>query len=368
MSRASGKKGHALRNLGIILVVVAAVFAWRFHQLGADNAVASIRSVQERDGVPVETVAVTRGDLDGWITLAGTVEGVVQYSVVSNNALRVVGIPVREGDSVKRGDVILRLANEAPNPMYHSVSRSRANYDNALREAKRLRNLFAAGAVSRASLDAAETQLKVAEVDLQDAEGSVSLVAGEAGVVTSILVREGETVPTNEPLVWVGRTDSVKISFEAGSAQALALAAGQPATWTSPDGALTLTGAISRLDLMADPQTHLLAGEALFANPGGRLVPGLMVSIRARTAHAADVLLAPTGALVRAGDADGVWVVGQADGALRARLCPVIVGLRTTDRVEVRSGLSEGDRVVLHGQSLLAEGVKVNDVMADGGK
>ncbi len=359
MSTGKNKRGHALRNLIILVVVVAAVFAWRFRALGRDEAIASIRSVQESEGVPVETVVASHGDLAHWITLAGTVEGVTQYPVVSNNALRVVGIPVREGDAVKAGDVIIRLASEAPSPMYHSLDKSRAGYENTLRDTRRMRNLYAEGAISRQQLDAAETQLAVAAADLQDAEGSTALTASEAGVVTSILVNEGETVDTHEPLAWIADTGLVKLRFEVGSGQALALAAGQKAVWMLPDGGEGGSGEIAQLDLMADSQTHLLEGEALFANADGRLLPGLLVSFRVRTVHREGALVVPKGCVVDVAGGRAVWVV-DADG--RAALRPVAIGVENTDKVEIIEGLTVGDSVVRHGQTLLEEGVLVKRV------
>ena len=309
---AEKKQGHTLRNMIVIVVIVAAVFGWRFHELGQDEAVAGIREVQDAEGIPVETVVADRGEFSQWIKLAGTVEGVVQYPVVSNNALRVIGIPVKEGDRVEKGDILLRLASEAPSPMYHSVDKSRANYENALVDTKRLRNLYDEGAIAKADLDAAETHLKVLTADLQDAEGSTALVASEPGVVSSILVVEGETVETHKPLVWVVSTDRVKLCFEAGSRQAMALAVGQKADWSVADGGVGGEGEISQLDLMADPETHLIEGEALFDNADGRLLPGLLVSFRVRTVHRENALILSGGCLVEAGEGGrAVWVVDE---------------------------------------------------------
>ena len=356
-------RGKNLRIWLVVLVAVVALFAMRFRQLGRDEAVAGIRSVQETQGIPVETVAAELGDLDRWTTLAGTVEGVVQYPVVSNNALRVVGIPVREGDTVSAGDVVLRLADEAPSPMFHSVEKSRATYRNTLADTRRMRNLFAEGAISEQELDAAETSLKVAAQDLADAEGSTALVAGEGGVVTSILVVEGETVEVGEPLIRIARTDEVKVCFDAGSRQALALAVGQKAVW-SEDGIGEIEGEISQLDLMADPQTHLLEGEALFPNPDGRLLPGLLVSVRVRTVHLPDILTVPADCLVDDGEGTGVWVVADGGDGPRASLRPVQTGVANVDRAQIVAGLEAGRRVVLHGQTLLSEGALIKDVGA----
>ena len=358
-------RNHRTLNLlviAVVIIAIAVVFGQRFKQLGQGTALASIRSVQEQEGIPVETVTVRRGELSQWITLAGTVEGTVQYSVVSNNALRVVGLPVKEGDRVRKGDVIIRLASEAPSPMYHSVDKSRANYQNALVDVQRLRNLYEAGAVAKADLDAAETTVKVLAADLQDAEGSTALTASEAGIVSSILVSEGQTVKTGKALAWITDTSEVKVVFSAGGNQALALREGQPVRWTAPDGEVR-TGTIGQLDLMADPDTHLLDGKALFPNPDGRLVPGLLVSFKVRTHHREDALILPRGCVVQGAAGDAVWVAGDA-----ASLTSVTLGLRTADQAEVLAGLQEGQEVVLHGQTLLSEGAKIKTVGSGEGR
>lgn len=356
------RRVRTLGTITAVVLLVALVFGLRFRQLGQGTALASVRSVQAAEGVPVETVSVARGDLERWLTLAGTVEGRVQYPVVSNNALRVVGLPVAEGDRVEAGDIVVRLASEAPSPMYHSVDQARARYQQALVDVRRLRNLLREGAVSQAELDGAETTLAVLAADLQNAEGSTVLTASESGVVARILISEGETVKAGAPLVWIIDTDEVLVDFTAGSRQALLLAEGQLARWDAPDDQ-QWTGRVSRLDLMANPASHLLGGEARFANPGGVLVPGLLVSFDVRTDLRQDTLLLPAGCLVDHDGRDAVWVAGDT-----ATLTPVTVGLRGTEEVEILAGLQEGAPVVRHGQSLLTDGVKIKAVADAGGR
>lgn len=352
-------RGRALVITVAVILAVVVVFAYRFAQLGEDTALASIRSEQERLGIPVETVLAQPRDLARWTNLAGTVEGVTQYAVVSGNALRVVGIPVVEGMTVAKGDVVIRLADETPNPMFHSVSRARANYENVQRDVLRMRNLYAEGAVSKQNLDAAETNLRVAESDLQNAEGSTVLKASEDGVVAAILVLEGDTVSPNKPLVWITDTHTVHVKFEAGSNQALSLALGQEAVW-KVSGGEDVSGSLTQLDLMADPSTHLLSGKVTFPNEDGRLLPGLLVSFVVRTEFRPGALTVPSASLVL--DGSKVWTVKGEGDRLSAEQTPVTVGLSTTDYVEITDGLEIDAVVVLHGQTFLTDGVKVNPV------
>ncbi len=361
----------------IVILAVVAVFALRFHTLSRPGAVASVQELRRINGVPVEIIPAEEKELSAWTTLAGTVKGVVQYPVVSNNSLRVQRIPVREGSHVDAGDVVLHFAQEAPSPMFHSVPQAQAGYDNALADVERLRNLHAEGAVSRQALDHAETRLAVATAQLAEARSSTSLTASQPGVVTSVVTEVGATVSAGRPLIWIARTDTVKATFQAGSRQALELAVGQQAVWKTPEGA-AIEGVVGRLDLMADPSTHLLEGEALFANPDGRLLPGLLISFDVRTRYSPDALAIPRESLVSHDGGWAVWVIYDTEGGalrqrnpgggheedhvLTVRLRPVTVGMMTFEWVEIASGLVQGEFVVRHGQSLLADGARVQIV------
>jgi RND family efflux transporter MFP subunit len=309
------KRGRGRAILLIVIIAIVAVFAIRFWQRSRTESYASIRSVQESEGKPVEVVTAVVGDLEVWSTLAGTVEGSVQYPVISTNAIRVIEVVKREGDRVGRGDVIIRLEKTAPNPMLHSYNRSKALYDDAMADVQRMRALYEEGAVSKQALDKAELALEVAKTDLVNARASTNLVATHAGIVTAVKIEEGEMAEAHKPLAWIARTDSVKIVFEAGSRQAMALRVGQRAVWYSRSTGVSGEGYIRELDLAADPETHLLEGEACFPNPDRMLIPGILVSFRVRTG-----------------------------------------GLMTSDEVEIISGIADGELVVQFGKTRITDG------------
>ena len=347
-----------VRIIGTVIfaVVVVALFAWRFQVLGIKESVASIRSVHETDGKPVEVVPVGRGDLTSHTILAGTVEGIEQYALVSNNRLRVERVVHSAGDHVEAGDPVILLEKTASSPMQHSYNKYLALFEDAERDLRRMTVLFAEGAVSAQALDKAEMNLEVARTNLNDAKEATDLHAPLAGQVMSVLVNQGETVKPGDPLAWVARTDTVRVVFQAGSRQALALIVGQPAIWRSPVAGDVLPGSIARLDLAANPKTHLLEGDAVFPNLNGQLLPGILVSIEVQTSHRPDVLTIPVGALESTAGGYAVFVlVEQGDQGSTVRFQAIQVGLRTSDLVEVSAGLAEGDRVVVFGKSILAD-------------
>jgi RND family efflux transporter MFP subunit len=355
--------------LWLCIIAVAAVFVFRFLQVRGKEAVSSIGSVQQAEGKPVEVVKAAAGDLETWTNLAGTVEGSFQYPIVSANSITVVEVVKHEGDRVKPGDVVIRLETVATSPMLLSYNRSLAVYQDALADLERMRNLYAAGAISKQMLDKSELAADVAKSDLANARESTNLLASHAGIVTSVYVKAGEMADAYKPLAWIARTDSVRVTFAAGSRQAAALRVGQKAVWESGTDAESVTGAVSKVDLSADPTSRLINGEALFPNPDRALVPGTLIPFRVRTGERQRILKIPVDCLIETKGRYRVYVAEQGEGGKTfARLRDVTTGLRTTDEIEIMSGVKVGERVVEFGQTLLSDGDLIKIVRSRGGK
>ncbi|HMA76146.1 MAG TPA: efflux RND transporter periplasmic adaptor subunit [Candidatus Krumholzibacteriaceae bacterium] len=344
-------------------VVVIALFAYRFWTLSADEEPSGISFIQEEEGMPVEVITAGRGAVEVWSTLTGTVEGMLQYPIVSTNTLEVVEVLKKENERVKAGELVIRLDRDAPNPMLHSYKRSKAVYENALSEAERMEALYNEGAVSKRELEKVQTSLEVARSDFENAASSVGLVASNPGIITSINVRKAEMAVSGKVLAWIARTDSVRVTFKAGSRQAESLEKGQKAVWKSNYNKDRIEGELTKLDLSADPRTHLVGGEAVFPNPSGRLIPGLLVSIEVQTVDKRDILNIPAECLIEGDDGYAVFVVEKsADDDARAGLRKVEVGVITSKAVEITSGITEGETVVIFGQSDLDDEDRVKIV------
>jgi len=366
MNSETGRKSRkGIWTLLVIVIIAAVAFTIRFISIRDSAAVASIESVQAREGKPVELVTARKGEINRWITLAGTVEGLHQYPIISTNTIQIHKILRTEGDMVAPGDVIIRLIKEAPNPMLHSFKRARAVYEDARRDLRRMRNLYEEGAVSRQALDKAELNFEVAETNLTNASEGINLKTSNHGMVTSILVEEGEMANAGVPLAWIASTDTVKIVFRAGSRQGLDLDIGQHAVWKSDLSGRKGEGRISRLAVSADPRTHLLEGEAVFPNPDGDLVPGLLISFEVKVAGKSGSVIIPNECMIKTDGTHRVFVAVKSGDDYRAEMRNIETGIETTDRTEIIGGLSEGERVVKFGQSKLQDGDLIKAVKED---
>jgi len=115
-------------------------------------------------------------------------------------------------------------------------------------------------------------------------------------------------------------------------------------------------GVVEFGDNVMSRETGTLVMYVSFPNPTGRLVPNAFVRVLSDEANPPRALVVPSGAVVLGDDGARVWKV---DDGNRAHSVPVEVGRTWNGSTLVKSGLSEGDRVVSAGAFKLKEGAAV---------
>jgi RND family efflux transporter MFP subunit len=126
-------------------------------------------------------------------------------------------------------------------------------------------------------------------------------------------------------------------------------------------------GAIARTANSLDPASRTLLVEVHVPNATGELLPGMYAQVRLISSVADPPLLIPSDALVMRGDGAQVAVVRPDH---RVHLQKVETGRDYGDRLEIRSGLHEGDTIIANPSDVMNEGAKVDPILtskADGG-
>ena len=178
-----------------------------------------------------------------------------------------------------------------------------------------------------------------------------TLRAPQAGVVTALMVREGATVAPGTPLMTLQGTATVWAEAEVPESQSAELVPGMAVSATSPAvPGRTLEGRLQALLPQVDPTTRTLKARLELANPGGRLVPGMLVQMRFARPAGDKRLLVPSDAVIRTGRRS-VVMLAEADG--RFRPVEVQTGREAGGQIEVIAGLQAGQRVVRSGQFLI---------------
>jgi HlyD family secretion protein len=207
---------------------------------------------------------------------------------------------------------------------------------------------------SKATVAEAEARVHVAEATLARTKVLVDqarIVSPLDGTVTRRNVSEGEFVRTGDatnapPIATIVRTDKVRVVVQVPDGDVPLLKRGQRATIRidALSSSPPLTGTVSRFAEAESPSDRTMRTEIDLDNAEGRLRPGQYgaVTIILRERHG--VLTIPASAIAgrgRNGQADCIRVEGN-----HARLTQIQTGEEDGDRVEVISGLKEGEVVV----------------------
>ncbi len=310
--------------------------------------------------VAVEVAIVKTGSIARTIAVSGLVEPIRTVGVNSRMNGAVLSVHAEEGDAVRRDHVLARLDDrelkaelEAARAAFQVAE---ASYNRAIQlrdrqvitvpEYERERTAHAA-AVAR--LDQVKTRLDFATVRAP-LDGVVTRKQIEAGDVAAPQSRLFDLADMSVMVVRVQVSELEVVYLREGDEVAIALDA-----FPSRE----LQGRIRRVFPSADPATRLVPVEVALEGEARALArPGFLARAIFALERNDDVLLIPASALVASGGTETVFVVEQDTAGSR----PVSTGLSWLGRVEVTSGLREGETVVTLGNNMLRDGTPVRVV------
>jgi HlyD family secretion protein len=202
------------------------------------------------------------------------------------------------------------------------------------------------------------------EASATEPECCIQIRAPVSGRILKIVQQDETVVHAGAPLAEIGDPADLEVVADLLSTQAVLIAPGADVVvegWGGPP----LRGQVSRVDPAGFVKVSSLGIEErrvgtvidIIDSPEAwrQLGHDFRVIVRVTTWQAEDALVLPLGALFRRGEEWAVYLVK--DG--RARIAVVQAGQRNGKPVEITSGLSEGDEVILHPSDRIAEGVAV---------
>jgi len=211
--------------------------------------------------------------------------------------------------------------------------------------------------VAKSALAAAEQQLGVSRADNQRVQvlSDYSVVTAPfAGVITKryadtgSLIQAGTTSNTQAaPIVRIEQSDLLRLRMPVPEADVPFIAAGGVVQVTVQATKETFTGKIVRFSRALDAATRTMVVELDVANPSLKLSPGMYAQTEIALQQRTNVLTLPSQAVVQGEGKSYVLVVADKKVVKKA----VMLGLEGSDKVEIASGLADGENVILSGQT-----------------
>lgn len=343
-----------------LLLNVAAVSAVGFCLAGPMFAADPPKAVEVKTAVP------SRGDIFRFVTLPGNIKPNQQATLYAKVPGYLKSLNVDKGDRVTAGQTLGEI--EVPELAAESV-RYRAEIKVAEADYKRLSGAQknSVDLVTSQSVDEASGRLEIAKANLERTETLLrysKLVAPFAGVVTMRHVDVGAFIPAatsgsaaqTAAIVTIMDFNTVRAQVAVPELEAPLVRAGQPVRVTTEGlPGKVFEGSVSRFTYALDDVTRTMLVEADLPNTDLTLRPGMYATIKVGVDKHTDTLLMPALALVTEKSGASAFVV--VDG--KAKKTPIKIGFNDGTRVEVLSGLTGNETVILVGKTPMADGTPV---------
>lgn len=390
-------------------VLAAALGTWRL--LDRQRAAAGhLESGDSGSGAPVAAAAVARverSNLGSTLTVAGEFKAFQDVDVHAKVAGYIRAINVDVGDRVKEGQTLALLevpelaaqlagADAGMRGAQEQIRRAQGDLQRAQSTHAASHSAYArlkqaadsrAGLVAQQEVDdsqakdlGAEAQVASAEAELSAAQqqlevsqatqkqftalaGYTRIVAPFAGVITNRYADTGALVAAGTsssaqamPVVRLAQTSKLRLVLSIPESVAGQIHLGDTVRVQVQALNQALSGKVSRFADSLDRQTRTMETEIDFDNRDGRLIPGMYTETRVSLREKKNALTIPLEAVRRNGDEATVLAV-NAQNIVEER--HVELGLEDNARVEIRGGLSDGDRVITGNQSAYRNGQKI---------
>ncbi len=221
------------------------------------------------------------------------------------------------------------------------------------------RHLEAVRTVSnRETIRSAEAVMNAAKAHYDNSAAQVSYAQVRSpinGIISDRPVLAGELPASGTPIISVVDISQVVARANVSIKDASAIQTGRPARITGPDG--DIPAKVTVVSPTVDPSTTTVEVWVQAANPGEKLKPGGTVRVAIIAETIQDTIIVPASALLNADDGTPKVMIVTADNKARERR--VSVGVRQGKRVQILSGLQEGDKVITSGGLGLEDKAKV---------
>lgn len=344
-----------MKKIGAVLAILATVAAVLLLQhFFGKSALPQHAPIGLESLVVVERAGVS--DFADRLEAIGTGMANEAVTITSTDTKKVVEILFENGQTVKKGDVLVRLDNNREQAL---VDAARVSLTEKKRELERIRTLRAKAIVSEKELDAQLTLFDTATAELQVAQANLEFltitvpfdgVLGIRRISPGTLVTPGDVITTLDDL------SVIKLEFTVPELFLTELKPGQ--TIEASSAALrgeTFTGIVTAIDTRVDSTTRAVVVQAKLPNPEMRLRPGMLFTV-SLICNQRRTVSVPEKALVAFSEKQFVFVL-TSNGTAQKR--EVRIGRRDAGRVEILQGLDEGEQLIVDGTMDLRDGAQV---------
>jgi membrane fusion protein (multidrug efflux system) len=335
------------------LIILLAAFVFHTGQSSVPSPRQRVENV-----IPVTVAPVSIDTVYDRIEALGTTVANESATITSTVTERIVAVHFEDGQVVRRGEPIVTLAQQE-----EAAARDAAveQLEEHQRELNRLDSLLQKQSIARQQVDQRKTLLRITQQRIKELEARIqdrTIRAPFDGVLGLRKISVGALVEPGDVITTIDDISRIKLDFPVPEIYLGALKPGAAVSATSrPLEGRTFSGAVASIDTRVDPATRSLVVRAVLPNTDRVLKPGMLLTVTLLK-NERRALVIPEDALVPLQRRNFVWVVHTEKGDTVERR-EVRIGGRRPGEVEITSGLTERELVIVRGTDQVQPGNRV---------
>lgn len=332
---------------GIIPLMAASILLCACGQKKADET----QVTAEKEKVKVKVETVTLQDVPQTSEFTATVEANIKNNIAPQSPVRIERIFVEVGDHVRKGQKLVQM-DEA------NLAQAKTQLDNLEIEFKRTDELYKVGGTSKSDWDAKKTSLDVARTAYRNLVENTQLLSPIDGIITARNYDSGDMHSGGDPVLTVEQIRPVKLYINISETLFTKVKKGMDVSVKlDVYGDEAYDGKVSLVYPTIDPQTRTFPVEIKIVNGNEKVRPGMFARVTIDFGSKQHVVV-PDRAIVKQSGSGDRYVYVYENGKVSYN--KVELGRRLDNKYELISGVENGAKVVITGQSRLNNGMEVD--------
>lgn len=298
----------------------------------------------------VDTIGIKSGEFVRHIEIQGSVVADEKVHVVSEVPGRIISLTAKEGDYVKKGQLIAAIDMESVNKQIDEIKKSLELATDVYERQARLWEQNIGSEVqylqAKNNKERLQKTLETSEFQLTKAK----IFSPISGTVDMENLKLGEVASPGMPILTILNVSNVKVNTDLPERYLRIVRSGQYVDMTFPSIQMNMKGRVTQLGRTIDPSNRTLEVEITPSNYSPLLKPNLLAEIKIEEIRLKDVITIPVEFVLQEVDATEFVFIAEGDGSeIRAKKRYITTGEASNGSIVVLSGLNIGDRLITRG-------------------
>ena len=343
-----------MRNKHLALFILGILI---FSLCGCDSDPKTEASTDTQEkAVRVKVVEVAPVTIQDMLTLPGETAPDKDVCVSSESAGTVIWLGVKEGDTVRKGQLIARLDGASSGAKF---DRAKAAKRLAAEQLRRRKELLNKGVLAQEEYDQIKAELDQSEASLKEMQVNVEygiVRAPIAGVINKRYIDRGERLEVGSKVVDIVDSSTIKTYINVPEMDISYIKKGQNVT-VSVDAlpGKTWEGVIDFVSFKADRFSKTFEVKVLTDNKDGEIRAGMLARVSLLRRVVNNAVTTPLSAIINQGGERIIYV--EKDGLAHVRT--IELGVIDGDRAQITKGLEAGEKLITAGHTMVEDGMKV---------